>query len=168
MRISRAERSVFGDWWYSLDARFLLALLLLMAVGLAASLAASPPVALRLDLEPFYFAKRHALMLIAAFFVLVGASVLTTRGVLLTALSVFAASLCSVVSGAVLGGECQRGAALDLVGRIFPATFRIHQARLCHLDGLSAFSGAKKCGLALVMGLCGPVFTGPWPLRGTA
>lgn len=82
MRISRAERSVLGDWWYSLDARFLLALLVLMATGLLASMAASPPVALRLHLEPFYFVKRHAVMLAIALPLLIGASLLTTRAML--------------------------------------------------------------------------------------
>ena len=82
MRISRAERSVLGDWWYSLDTRLLFALVLLMAAGLLASLAASPPVALRLELEPFYFVKRHGVMLVLAFFVLILASMLSPRSML--------------------------------------------------------------------------------------
>jgi cell division protein FtsW len=93
MRISRAQRSVLGDWWYSIDVRFLLALLVLMAVGLLASLAASPPVALRLQLDPFFFVQRHAVMLVLAIFVLIGASVLSTRAMLGLAVLVFIAAL---------------------------------------------------------------------------
>ena len=89
MRMSRAERSVLGDWWYSLDTRLLLALGLLMAAGLLASLAASPPVALRLGLDPFFFVKRHAMMLALAFFVLIITSMLTVRAMLALALLLF-------------------------------------------------------------------------------
>ena len=93
MRVSRAERSVFGDWWYSLDVRLLLALVVLMAVGILASMAASPSVALRLDLEPFHFVKRHMVMLAIAFLLLVGVSVLTTRAMLGLAVLIFAGAL---------------------------------------------------------------------------
>ncbi len=89
MRISRAERSVLGDWWYSLDTRLLLALGLLMAAGLLASLAASPPVALRLGLDPFFFVKRHAILLVLAFFVLIISSMLTERAMMALAVLLF-------------------------------------------------------------------------------
>ncbi len=93
MRISRAERSVLGDWWYSVDTRFLLALIVLLLVGLLASLAASPPVALRLHLEPFFFVKHHGILVIIAFCVLIGASLLTTRAMLMLMGLLFAGAL---------------------------------------------------------------------------
>ncbi len=89
MRISRAERSVLGDWWYSLDTRLLLALGLLMAAGLLASLAASPPVALRLGLDPFFFVKRHAILLVLAFLVLIVSSMLSVRAMMAVAVLLF-------------------------------------------------------------------------------
>ena len=73
--------------------RFLLAVLLLMAVGLLASMAASPPVALRLKLEPFYFVQRHGVMLILACLVLIGSSLLSARSMLYFMVLVFALSL---------------------------------------------------------------------------
>ncbi len=90
MRISRAERSVIGDWWFSLDRRLLLAVLLLMVAGMVASLAASPPVAQRLGLEPFYFARRHAVILALSLPVMVGVSLLSPRNMLLAAWPAFA------------------------------------------------------------------------------
>ena len=50
----------------------LAALLALMLGGIVLSLAASPPVASRLGLEPFYFVSRHVLYLIPALAVLLG------------------------------------------------------------------------------------------------
>ncbi len=93
MRLGRAERAIVGDWWYSLDGRFLLSFIVLMAVGLLASLAASPAVALRLELEPFYFVKRQAIMLVPAFSLLVMVSLLSTRAMLGLAVVLFAGSL---------------------------------------------------------------------------
>lgn len=79
MRISRAERSVFGDWWYSLDAALLVAIIVLMAAGLAASLAASPAVAMRLNLDPFHFVERQALLLLPALVLFVLFSLIPLR-----------------------------------------------------------------------------------------
>jgi len=93
MRLSRAERSIVGDWWYSLDGRFLLSFVVLMAVGLLASLAASPAVALRLHLEPFYFVKRQVFMLVPAFSLLIFVSLLSTRAMLELAVLVFVGAL---------------------------------------------------------------------------
>ncbi len=103
MRISRAERSLLGDWWYSLDTRLLLALTLLMAAGLLASLAASPPVALRLGLDPFFFVKRHAILLVLSFFVLIAASMLSTRTMLGLAVLLFVAAFVLLVLTPFIG-----------------------------------------------------------------
>lgn len=107
MRISRAERSVLGDWWYSLDDRFLLALLILMAAGLLASMAASPPVALRLGLEPFFFVKHHGVMLVLAIVVLIGASVLSTRAMLGLMVLLFAASFILLLLTPFIGSSAK-------------------------------------------------------------
>ncbi len=107
MRISRAQRSLLGDWWYSLDVRLLLALLVLMGAGLLASLAASPPVALRLELEPFFFVKRHAELLVVALFVLIGASVLSDRAVLAGSALLFVVALGLLVLTPFLGTEAK-------------------------------------------------------------
>jgi cell division protein FtsW len=79
MRISRAERSVLGDWWYSLDAALLVAFVALMVAGVVASLAASPAVALRLHLDTFHFVKRQALLMLPAMVLFVGASLVPVR-----------------------------------------------------------------------------------------
>ena len=64
--VSRLERTRFAAWWWTIDRSLLTALLTLMLAGIILSLAASPPVASRLGLDPFYFVGRHVLYLIPA------------------------------------------------------------------------------------------------------
>ena len=59
--VSRAERTPFVEWWWTVDKLTLAALGALMLAGVVLSLAASPPVAARLGLDPFYFVDRHNL-----------------------------------------------------------------------------------------------------------
>ena len=51
----------------------------LMLAGVVLSLAASPPVAARLGLDPFHFVNRHVLYLIPALAVMMAVSFLTPR-----------------------------------------------------------------------------------------
>jgi cell division protein FtsW len=46
--VSRAERTPFAAWWWTVDRLLLAALCGLMLGGIVLSLAASPPVAARL------------------------------------------------------------------------------------------------------------------------
>jgi ABC-type dipeptide/oligopeptide/nickel transport system permease component len=66
MRLTRADKSVLSDWWFTVDRLMFFGLLLLMGAGLVLSLAASPPIAERYDLEAFYFVRRHAALLLPA------------------------------------------------------------------------------------------------------
>src|SRR6478752_6800170 len=56
--VSRTQRTPFGDWWWTVDKLTLAAIGALMLAGVVLSLAASPPVAGRLGLDPFYFVNR--------------------------------------------------------------------------------------------------------------
>ena len=53
MRITRADKSVLSDWWFTVDRLMFFGLLLLMGAGMVLSLAASPAIAEKYDLEPF-------------------------------------------------------------------------------------------------------------------
>ena len=64
--ISRVERTRFANWWWTVDRLTLAAIITLMLVGIVLSLAASPPVAARIGLEPFYFVNRHVMFLVPA------------------------------------------------------------------------------------------------------
>ena len=103
--VSRAERTPFAAWCWTVDRLMLAALLGLMLAGIVLSLAASPPVAARLGLEPFYFVNRHVLFLIPAIAVLLVTSFLPPRHIRRVALVVFVVSLVLVFLTLVYGAE---------------------------------------------------------------
>jgi cell division protein FtsW len=103
--VSRVERTPFAAWWRTVDRLTLAALFGLMLGGVVLSLAASPPVAARLGLDPFYFVSRHILYLVPAIAVLLVTSLLSTRTVRRVALAVFVVSLVLVAMTLVYGAE---------------------------------------------------------------
>src|SRR5262245_21565761 len=103
--VSRLERTPFAAWWWTVDRLLLAALLALMLTGIVLSLAASPPVASRLGLEPFYFVSRHILYLAPALAVMLGTSFLPPRYIRRIALIVFVASLLLVAATLQFGAE---------------------------------------------------------------
>jgi cell division protein FtsW len=103
--VSRTERTPFAAWWWTVDKLTLAALATLMLAGIVLSLAASPPVAARIGLDPFHFVNRHVLFLVPAFVVLIGVSLLPPRHIRRLALAVFAISLVLVVATLFFGAE---------------------------------------------------------------
>ena len=77
--VSRANRTPFGEWWWTVDRLTLGAIGVLMLTGVVLSLAASPPVAGRLGLDPFYFVNRHILFLFPAIAVMLAVSFLSAH-----------------------------------------------------------------------------------------
>ena len=105
MRLTRSDRSLLSDWWFTVDWLMLSAVLLLMVGGLLLSLAASPSVASRIGLDSMHFFKRHALVMGPALIVLVGASLLSPRMIRRTSLGLFAAGIVLMVATLILGAE---------------------------------------------------------------
>ena len=103
--MSRAKRTPFGDWWFTVDRLLLAALFALMLGGIILCLAASPPVATRLGLDAFHFVNRQVLFLIPAFVVLIGTSLLPPRQIRRLALAVFVVSLVLIAATLVYGAE---------------------------------------------------------------
>ncbi|MEZ0223222.1 MAG: FtsW/RodA/SpoVE family cell cycle protein, partial [Alphaproteobacteria bacterium] len=60
----RTDKSILGRWWWSVDRWTLSALGVLIMLGIVIVTAASPSVAERLGLAPFYFVYRHIAFLI--------------------------------------------------------------------------------------------------------
>jgi cell division protein FtsW len=96
--LSRAQRTPFGEWWWTVDRLTLAAIGALMLAGVVLSLAASPPVAGRLGLDPFYFVNRHILFLLPSIVVMLGVSFLNPSQVRRLSLLVFAVSLVLVAA----------------------------------------------------------------------
>lgn len=103
--VSRAQRTPFAEWWWTVDKLTLAAFGALMLAGVVLSLAASPPVAGRLGLDPFYFVNRHILFLAPTIAVLLGVSFLSPRQIRRLALVVFGISLMLVALTPMFGAE---------------------------------------------------------------
>ena len=103
--VSRTQRTPFAEWWWTVDKLTLAAIGALMLAGVVLSLAASPPVAGRLGLDPFYFVNRHILFLIPTVMVLIGTSFLNARQIRRLSLLVFALSIVLVALTPVFGAE---------------------------------------------------------------
>ena len=102
---SRAQPTLFGEWWWTVDRLTLAALGALMLGGIMLCLAASPPVAARIGLDPFHFVDRQVLFLIPAAAVLIGTSFLSPREIRQVAIVVFAVSFVLVAITPYFGAE---------------------------------------------------------------
>lgn len=76
---SRERKTPIAEWWWTVDRELLFALVALMGFGVLLSFAASPPVAERIGLGPWYFTQRHVLFCIPALGVMFVASLVNTR-----------------------------------------------------------------------------------------
>ncbi len=79
MLVSRSDRGLIARWWFTVDRPLLSAVLLLMAIGVLISMAASPPVAERIGLNSFHFFKYQLIFLVPAVLMLVSVSLLEPR-----------------------------------------------------------------------------------------
>ncbi len=102
---ARSDTSVLGRWWWTVDRWTLAAVAALIAFGIIMALAASPSVAERIGLDYFYFARRQLFYLPAAVAVMIGASLLSPRGVFRAALIVLAIFTVLVMLTFVMGTE---------------------------------------------------------------
>ena len=102
---SRLDSSVLGRWWWTVDRWTITALIALAAAGAILTLAASPPVAERLNLDTFYFARRQLLALPVAIGVMITVSLLNRDGVRRLALLMFTVSIVLTALTLVGGAE---------------------------------------------------------------
>jgi cell division protein FtsW len=103
--VSRANRTPFGEWWWTVDRLTLGAIGALMLTGVVLSLAASPPVAGRLGLDPFFFVNRHILYLFPAIAVMLAVSFLSARQIRRLSIAIFVVSLIMVAATPYFGVE---------------------------------------------------------------
>ncbi len=103
--VSRTERTPFAHWWWTVDRLLLAAIGILMLAGIILLLAASPPVAVKLGLDPFHFVNRQGLYLVPALAILLGISYLSPRQVRRLALVVFVVSVALLAATLHFGAE---------------------------------------------------------------
>src|ERR1700751_2784693 len=102
---SRAQPTPLSEWWRTVDRLTLAALGALMLGGIILCLAASPPVAARIGLDPFHFVNRQVFFLVPAACVLIATSFLSPREVRKLSLVVFLVSLALVAATPHFGAE---------------------------------------------------------------
>ena len=78
---ARTDTSLLARWWWTVDRWTLGAVVLLLALGAVLTMAASPAVAERLGLDPFYFVRRQLLFLALGTAVMLAVSFLSPQGV---------------------------------------------------------------------------------------
>ena len=105
MRLTRADRSLISDWWFTVDRPMLFALILLMGAGLVLSLAASPPIAAKFDLDPFHFVQRQALLLIPSIFIMLWGSLLSPKQIRRASLVIFLVGIALMIATMMVGPE---------------------------------------------------------------
>lgn len=105
MRIARDDRSLVAEWWFSVDRVLLAAVLVLIAIGIVLSLAASPAVATRKGLPTYYFVERHLVFAAAGVVIIFAASLLEPRHVLILGGTLLAVSLVLMLAAVLHGPE---------------------------------------------------------------
>jgi cell division protein FtsW len=104
--VSRAERSAFSEWWWTVDKVLLGALVVLLCIGLVLSFGASPPVAQRLGYsDSFYFVKRHMVFMIVTVPLLIATSFLTSRQVRRLSIIMFVGMIFMMIMTLLIGVE---------------------------------------------------------------
>ncbi len=103
--VSRTERTPFAHWWWTVDRLMLASIGVLILAGIILLLAASPPVAVKLGLDPFHFVNRQGLYLVPALAILLGTSYLSPRQVRRIALVVFVISVMMLAATLHFGAE---------------------------------------------------------------
>ncbi len=105
MSISRTDRSLLADWWFTIDRVLLAALLALAAAGSVLSLAASPAMALKRGFPTFYFFERHLAFTAIAVAILLAVSLASPAAIRRIALLLLVAGVAAMAAVLVIGPE---------------------------------------------------------------
>jgi cell division protein FtsW len=94
MSLSRADRSGFSEWWWTVDHAVVLCVLALMGVGLILAFAASPAITGGpISAGNFHYALRQGFFVAAGLAIMAASSLLSLRQVKLAAAIIFALAL---------------------------------------------------------------------------
>lgn len=102
---SRADTSVLGRWWWTVDRWMLAAIVAILVFGVILTMAASPPVAERLGIDTFHFVRRQLFFLPLALIVTLAISVMNPQQIRRFATVVLVISLAALALTLVMGAE---------------------------------------------------------------
>ncbi|SCA57411.1 Lipid II flippase FtsW [Candidatus Terasakiella magnetica] len=102
---SRVDTSIMSRWWWTVDRWLLTSILLIVACGAILTLAASPPVAARLDLGTYHFAIRQFAYLPLALLTMIVVSLMEPVMIRRLATLAFICFIALTISTHFLGAE---------------------------------------------------------------
>ena len=102
---SRTDETVFGRWWWTIDRWMIAAIISIIACGAILALAASPAVAHHKNLDTFFFARRHFMIIPISVLIMFVVSLLNRRGVKRLATIIFGVSIILMISTLLTGEE---------------------------------------------------------------
>ncbi|MGE0153993.1 MAG: putative lipid II flippase FtsW [Reyranellaceae bacterium] len=104
--LSRTDTSVVGRWWWTVDRWLLAAIVGVVMFGAMLTMAASPPVADRLGIDSFHFARRQLFFFLpVALALTIAISVMTPQQVRRFAIVLFLGSLALLALTLLVGAE---------------------------------------------------------------
>jgi cell division protein FtsW len=105
MLLSRSDRGLLAQWWFTVDRGLMSAVMLLMAAGVLVSMAAGPPVAERIGLDSFHFFRSQLAFLAPAIAVLVTLSFFTLQQARRAGLLLFGVAIALMAAALFWGPE---------------------------------------------------------------
>ena len=110
---NRNDRSLLGIWWWTVDKWMLALTVLLAVVGVFLVMAASPPVAERINLSDQHFVIRHGIFLSVSMLAMLCFSMLSHRQIRIISLIALFGSMLLIGMSIMIGPEIKGGIALD-------------------------------------------------------
>lgn len=105
MLISRSDRGALARWWFTIDRALLSSVLLLMAMGVLISMAASPPVAERIGLDSFHFIKSQLFFIFIGVITLLAMSFLDPQNIRRAGFVTFVGTIILMLAALKFGPE---------------------------------------------------------------
>jgi cell division protein FtsW len=105
MNFSRADKSRFAEWSYTIDRPLLMAILGLIVIGLVLSFAASPAVAIKKGFDTYHFVARHMVFAGVSVVLMLVLSFLSPTGVRRSGVLLLAAALAGMAAVLISGAE---------------------------------------------------------------
>ena len=113
----RSDKTALGRWWWTVDHWLLGAIGVLLVTGVLLSFGSSPAAALRMHVpDPFHFAIRQTIFAIGGAGILIGASMLSPRGVKRAAFFIYIASIAVMIALPFIGHEAKGANRWLLIG----------------------------------------------------
>lgn len=102
---NKRDNSPLSKWWWTVDRWTLASCIILLALGMLLSFAASPAVADRLNLGAYYFVKRHFLMVIPSVILILSISFFNLRQIRRLSCLLFCLGIVLMIFTALYGTE---------------------------------------------------------------